>query len=153
MGLFSRLLGKTGNVVTDPLFGELRLDDRMWHGKMRWKHDPHPFSINIHQVGAAPGEAEHRAFEALCDDYRMLMPDLQGALYALWKPHESATELPPPGIATSLDLWARLDMQGMVIEPDVRIKLLYGFPDEGWPAGVFIVAVTGNAVEGVTYDE
>ncbi len=153
MGFFSRLLGKSGNAVADPLFGELKLDDRMWHGKMRWKHDPRPFSINIHQTGETPGAAEHRAFETLCDDYRMLMPDLQGALYTLWKPHENSIELPPPGIATSLDLWARLDVQGMVIEAGGRIELLYGFSGEGWPDGVFIVAVTGDVVEGISYDE
>jgi len=100
----------------------------------------------VHRGSEAPSEVERAAYLALERDYPMLRPGLQLALDQLWSSARATIVPAPPELGGSLDLWARMSLQGLALHPDGRLDLIYGLDDASGVEGAFIVRVHGQEV-------
>ena len=152
MSFLRRLFGSP-SAIDDPVFGRLVLRDGQWTGQLRWEHSANPFALTVHRVDAPPSDVERSAWLALQRDYPLLGPGLQLALDRLWSDAQATLDPPPPDLGGSLGLWARIELQGLVVHPDGRLDLIYGLDDATGVEGAFIVRVQGQEVAPLEYVE
>ena len=147
-GIFADLANK----ARDPLFGALVRDDGIWLGRMTWEHAEVPFALSVHRAREVPTRSDHIVFEALRTSYPAMRPLLQAAVDELWSAaRKSAQALPDVG--GPLDLWAKLQLQGVGLHEDGHVELIFGFADPDIAAGAFIVSVHGMQVTPQEYVE
>jgi len=151
MSILRSLFGGLPNSCTDPLFGALVRRDEQWSGQMTWEHTPIPFALTVHRADAVPSRVDRAVFEELQRNYPAMRSALQGALHDLWSTVPGANGPDFPGIGSSLDLWAKLQLQGVSLHPDGHVELIYGFADESLSEGAFIVAAHGTDIEPLEY--
>src|SRR6185295_5395673 len=149
MGLLSRILGSQPGSVDDPVLGTLVRRDGQWTGQVRWSHSAQPFALTVDRADAGPTAADRAAFEALARDYPSLRVGLEDALYRLWGPARAMIEPTPPDVSGSLELWSRMELQGLALRADGHVDLIYGLAGESPIEGAFIVSVHGHEVQPV----
>ena len=147
------LFGGLANSCKDPVFGSLQRLDGQWSGRMTWQHSPIPFALTVHRTDEVPSRVDRAVFEELQRNYPAMRSSLQGALHDLWSAVPGASGSEFPGVGSSLDLWAKLQLQGLGLHPDGHVELIYGFTDESLPEGAFIVSAHGTDVEPLEYVE
>ena len=151
MNILRRLFGGLPDSFNDPLFGVLIRRDGLWSGQMTWEHTPTPFSLTVHRAEEAPSQTERVVFEALRRDYPAMRSSLQGALHDLWIARPGANGPAFPSVGGSLDLWAKLQLQGVGLHQDGHAELIYGFYDASLPQGALIVSAHGTALAPMEY--
>jgi hypothetical protein len=155
VSLAGRLFGKADRVV-DPVFGAMTRDatTAAWSGEMEWHHDPFPFAVTVHRADGPPTDADRRVVLELGARLDALSVPIGDALFALWPVACAAAEVPSTRFATGAAVLAALRLQGLVVHPDGRLELLYGFNDgDERPDGVFVVEVKGDHVVALEYIE
>ena len=146
------MFGGRSGPVDDPVLGTLDRHDGQWEGQLRWSHSPHPVGLTVDRPDTAPTAADRAAFEGLRRDYPALRAGLEDALYRLWNTARESIEAPPE-ISGSLELWSRLEVQGVALRADGGVDLIYGFAGDSPVEGAFIVSVRGHEVTPVEYVE
>ena len=151
MGLLHRLLGRLPDSVQDPVLGPLARQDGQWTGQTCWEHSPRGFSLTINRADELPTASDRSAFQTLARDYPALRTGLQGALHALWTTAVDKAGPDQTAFGGSLDLWARITLQGVVLHQDGHADLIYGLDDPDPLDGAFIVSVLGHDVTPLEY--
>ena len=151
MNILRRIFGGLPGTFNDPLFGALTRQDGLWSGQLTWDHTPTPFSLTVHRANEVPSQVDRTVFEALRCAYPALRSSLQGAVHDLWSGARKAHADELPDLGGSLDLWARLQLQGVGLHEDGHAQLIFGFTDPTLPDGAFIVSVHGTEVEPLEY--
>ena len=152
MSLLGRMLGSRSASVDDPVLGRLVRRGGQWTGELRWSHSRHPFALTVDRADAAPTAADRATFEALSRDYPALRMGLEDALWRLWDAARDTIEAPPE-FSGSLELWSRVEVQGLVLHPDRHADLIYGVAGGSLVEGAFIVSVRGDDVTPLEYVE
>lgn len=139
MGLLNRLLRRNAS-QNDPIFGALNHHDGQWSGQTAWPGQAEPAALTVLDCSGPPTDAHRATFENLRRDWSALRLDLQGALWGLWDKSIS------PDFATSIDLWQRLRLQGVNLQADGAVLLIFGFPEETPTDGAFCLTLRGREV-------
>lgn len=146
------MFGGASGPVDDPVLGTLDRRDGQWAGQLRWSHSRHPFALTVDRADSAPTAQDRATFEALARDYPALRAGLEAALHRLWNTARDSLEA-PPDISGSLELWSRMEVQGVALRADGRADLIYGFAGDSPVEGAFVVSVRGHEVTPVEYVE
>jgi hypothetical protein len=146
------MFGGPSGSVDDPVLGTLDRRDGQWQGQLRWSHSRHPFALTVDRPDTAPTAEDRATFEALARDYPALRAGLEDALYRLWDTARDCVEA-PPDISGSLELWSRMEVQGVALRADGCADLIYGLTGDSPVEGVFVVSVRGHEVTPVEYVE
>ncbi len=139
MGIFGSLFG-SGKSLHDPVLGQLERRDQYWSGQTAWPGQAEPAALTVLDCSGPPTDAHRATFENLRRDWSALRLDLQGALWGLWDKSIS------PDFATSIDLWQRLRLQGVNLQADGAVLLIFGFPEETPTDGAFCLTLRGREV-------
>jgi hypothetical protein len=146
MGFFKSLFG--GNhKVDDPVLGALhRIGGQgAWSGQVMWEGYAAPTGLAVLRDDGPPTEGDRAAYLNLKRDWSALRLDLQGALWGLWTgPAQEFSAA--SALASSLDLWPQLQLQGINIAPSGDINLIFGFNSEVPTDGAFCVTLRGREV-------
>lgn len=150
MNLLSRIL--PGVRIDDPVLGRLAPDDEGWAGEGRLVDGGQPFALTVHR-STGPSDADRDAYRSLLAEYEALRPEIEVALFTLWKAARAEVATEGASFDDAVTLWDAVSLQGVGIHPDGHVELVYGFDDEDHPEGAFFVTVTGDVVEPVEYVE
>lgn len=118
---------------------------------MTWEHAQVPFALTVHRAEEVPSQFDRTVFEALRRSYPAMRSSLQGALDELWSAARETATTGLPDVGGSLDLWVKLQLQGIGLHDDGHAELIFGFLDPNLPEGAFIVSVHGTSVTPVEY--
>ena len=153
MGFLQSLFG--GNTkIKDPVLGTLErrgTGDDTWSGQVQWQAYAAPTALTVLREDTPPTNDDRNLYLNLKRDWSALRLDLQGALWGLWTGPAEAFSAASP-LASSIDLWQALQLQGINIAPDGCIVLIFGFNDAVPTEGAFCVTLRGREVVDATFD-
>jgi hypothetical protein len=153
MNILSRLFAKVERQVNDPLFGVLRQKKNWWDGEVAWPHGGQRISLSVCRLPDEPTQADRDAYQSLCENYSGLLPAIRQSLFELWGPVPPEANWDGPRPSSPQELFDMLELGSLFIEPNGRVELLFAFAGDTWPDGMFTVAVQGNAVEPIAFDD
>jgi hypothetical protein len=147
VSLLSKLLGRGGGGrVDDPVLGALRRDGTLWHGEFDLEGFAQPVSLNVERGPEGPQHEDRETYTAIATGWPTLAPRIAEALAAAWNRHADTVGAAHEDDASTL--LARVNLQGLVLQPGRRAVLLMGFADSDDPRseGHFEVEVRGGLV-------
>ncbi|MGL4407436.1 MAG: hypothetical protein ACRCTU_03485 [Zoogloea sp.] len=153
MNILSRLFGKVERQVADPLFGLLRQKNRCWDGEVAWPYGGHNVYLSVCWAPDEPTQVDRDVYQALCENYLRLLPAIRQSLFELWGPVHPDAKWDGPRPSSPQELFNMLELGGLFIEQGSRVELHYNFAGDTWPDGMFTVAIQGNTVEPVAFDD
>lgn len=129
---FLKSLFGGNNKITDPVLGALERQEKgqgPWSGQVQWEAYAAPIGLAVYRSESPPTDNDRALYLNLKSGWSALRLDLQGALWNLWTGPARAFSAASP-IATSIDLWQQLLLQGINIAADGDVTLIFGFSAE-----------------------
>lgn len=161
---FLKSLFGGNNKISDPVLGALERHtdgpvkgQSPWSGQVQWETYAAPTALAVYRSDSPPTDGDRNLYLNLKRDWNALRLDLQGALWSLWTgPAQDFSA--NSSLASSIDLWQQLLLQGINIAPEGDVTLAFGFseealdvapdnaPESGLPEGAFCVTLRGREV-------
>ena len=144
MGLFDWFKRSSPRVYTDPTFGVLRYEHASWSGRVVFPPVGEEVAVILESDGSEPSPLYRGLFEELIRRYPTLRPVIDAALFELWRPHLEDWRGDRPPRATSADtLIALTRLDSIILELPTRVRLGYGFVEEGdWDDATFTIELS-----------
>lgn len=137
--------------VDDPTFGTLALTRRSgWEGEIASPIPGETLSVSTSRLDGPPTAEDRKVFTEFVASYSRLVTALSSELFTLL---ESSIRIPGwegPSPRTADGLCPMVRIESLHIQPGRPLELMFAFRDDVWPDAMFIVAVDGRGVRGLS---